>query len=107
MFESLVTIFWGKRSSGIRDKHQDPGSRINIPDPQHCWILVSKKHWIPDLTLIFLLVTDQARVGSGLTTKKIWYWCWTGSHTLYFKKCNWFGKHLFAVGLFSASLMTG
>jgi hypothetical protein len=35
---SLVTVF----GSGIRDprsgmgKNQDPGSRINIPDPQHC-----------------------------------------------------------------------
>jgi hypothetical protein len=28
---------WEKIGSGIRDgKNSDPGSRINIPDPQHC-----------------------------------------------------------------------
>jgi hypothetical protein len=41
IFESLETIFfhpeWKKIGYGIREgKNSDPGSRINIPDPQHC-----------------------------------------------------------------------
>jgi hypothetical protein len=44
--ESLDTIFLVKifkffdldAGTGIRDgKNSDPGSGINIPDPQHCW----------------------------------------------------------------------
>jgi hypothetical protein len=32
-----------KYGSGIRDgKNTDPGSRINIPDPQHCILNVEK-----------------------------------------------------------------
>jgi hypothetical protein len=32
-----------KFGSGIRDgKHSDPGSMINIPDPQHCKIVPKK-----------------------------------------------------------------
>jgi hypothetical protein len=35
--ESLETLFWGKKylNSLMRIRIQDPGSGINIPDPQH------------------------------------------------------------------------
>jgi hypothetical protein len=58
--ESLKTIFWvkilkffyvdprfgmEKFGSGIRDgKKSDPGSGINIPDPQHCFVQVLRIH---------------------------------------------------------------
>jgi hypothetical protein len=32
---------WRQFGSGIRDaKKSDPGSGINIPDPQHCWFAI-------------------------------------------------------------------
>jgi hypothetical protein len=35
---------WRQFGSGIRDgKKSDPGSGINIPDPQHCQKVISRK----------------------------------------------------------------
>ncbi len=44
---------WKKVGSGIRDeKMLDPGSGINIPDPQH---------WSPDSFLILRILTKNPR----------------------------------------------
>jgi hypothetical protein len=76
---SFVTVF----GSGIRDpgfgisKNQDPGSRINIPDPPHC--LEHGTHPSPATQMIiYEFISCWPRAGQTLTDASFIY-CGSGS----------------------------